>query len=484
MPRRQGRFLSFLQRGPPCRPRAGTRERLGTGTRTEGQTRAPFHGIVGEMRVLIADDDDAVLMALELLLRHEGMSVTRARSPREVLASMQTEEVDALLLDLNYERDTTSGAEGFSLLDELRQRWPLRPVVVMTGWASIEGAVQAMRRGAVDYVPKPWDNARLVALLSGLEAKPQPGPSTDPHELASAAMQAVLATIDRVAFSDVPVLITGEHGTGKEIVARRVHQKSGRTGAFVAVDAGALAEGTLESELFGHVRGAFTDARSDRVGAFARAQDGTLFLDEIGNMPLAQQARLLRVLQERSFQPVGATRSQASTARIVSATNGAIDELAREQRFRPDLLYRLNAIRLHLPPLRERVEEIAGLARHFVAREAERYGLPLPSFEASVLPLLERHAWPGNVRELEHSMQRAVLLSAQVGQITEAHLGLEPCAAPAPTQAGTLRNTERLAVLRALEQFPDDRRAAARSLGLSRSAFYRRLAQFGIRPER
>jgi DNA-binding NtrC family response regulator len=450
------------------------------------------------MRMLVADDDEAVLLALELLLRRERIAFACARSPREVLAAMAQADgaFDAVLLDLNYERDTTSGKEGFSLLDELRRTYPLVPVVVMTGWASIEGAVQAIRRGAVDYVPKPWDNTRLVALLRGLVAPPPvrvsssaPGaPSVGPG-LVSEAMRRVLATIEQVAFSDVSVLVTGEHGTGKEIVARLIHEKSGRRGAFVAVNAGALPDGTFESELFGHVRGAFTDAKTSREGAFSRAREGTLFLDEIANMPLAQQAKLLRVLQERAFQPLGATAAEPSTARIVSATNVDVAALAADGRFRPDLMYRLNTIHLDLPPLRARREEIAGLVERFVRREAERYGLPVPVLDDGVLSRLESHEWPGNVRELEHAIQRGVLLSAGNGRVTIEHLGLRDAAASVPPPAsgaagGTIKDAERAAVLQALARFPGDRLAAAKSLGLSRSAFYRRLTQLGIRPPR
>jgi DNA-binding NtrC family response regulator len=304
-------------------------------------------------------------------------------------------------------------------------------------------------------------------------------------------MQQLRATIEQVAFSDVPILITGEHGSGKELVARSVHERSGRRGKFVALNAGALAEGTFESELFGHVRGAYTDAKAAREGAFARAADGTLFLDEIANMPLAQQAKLLRVVQERQYQPLGASALIASTARIVSATNVDVEALARGGQFRPDLLYRLNTIRLHAPPLRERLGELPGLVQCFLTREVERYGLPAPELAPGVLERLAQHDWPGNVRELEHVIQRAVLLSARGGRLTPEHLDLPargqaaPLASPpAPGAPETLREAERAAILRALERFPDDRRAAAESLGLSRSAFYRRLSQFGIRPSR
>ncbi|HWU91072.1 MAG TPA: sigma-54 dependent transcriptional regulator [Kofleriaceae bacterium] len=456
------------------------------------------------MRVLVADDDEAALMALELLLQRERMTVSCVRSPREVSAAVKSGSFDAVLLDLNYQRDTTSGSEGFSLLEELRQTSPQLPVVVMTGWASIEGAVRAMRQGASDYVPKPWDNVRLVALLRSLVPSPavrEPAASAlAANGFESPAMKQVLATIDRVAFSDASILVTGEHGTGKEIVARLVHERSGRRGGFIAVNAGALPDGTFESELFGHVRGAFTDAKTSRVGAFGRARDGTLFLDELANMPLAQQAKLLRVLQERAFQPLGATEPEPSTARIVSATNANVEALVSEQRFRADLLYRVNVIRIHVPPLRERREEIPSLARHFVRRDAERYGLSVPALDDEVVDLLCAYEWPGNVRELEHAMQRAVLMSSSRGAIQCADVGLPASpgaaappiptapatapAAPPETEPLTLRESERAAVLRTLERFPNDRAAAAKSLGLSRSAFYRRLAQLGIRPPR
>lgn len=447
------------------------------------------------MRVLVSDDDEAVLLALELLLQREKMAVTTARSPGEVLSAVKGNPFDAVLLDLNYQRDTTSGSEGFSLLEKLRQTYPRLPVVVMTGWASIEGAVRAMRLGATDYVPKPWDNARLVTLLRSLETAAS---VREPAAVAPArrgfespGMKKVLAIIDQVAFSDASVLITGEHGTGKELIAQLIHDKSGRSGPFVAVNAGGLAEGTFESEMFGHVRGAFTDAKSSRAGAFARARKGTLFLDEIANMPLPQQAKILRAVQECMFQPLGASEPEPSTARIVSATNADLDDLVADGRFRADLLYRLNVIPLRLPPLRERREEIPTLAEHFIRRDAERYGLPEPARDQKVIDRLCEYDWPGNVRELEHAMRRAVLLSANRGVIVAADIDLPasprstgPTRCQPTDEPSSLREIQRAAILRALERFPKDRMAAAKSLGLSRSAFYRRLAQLDIRPPR
>jgi DNA-binding NtrC family response regulator len=449
------------------------------------------------MRVLVADDDDGIMLALELLFEHAGITLVAARSPADVMQRLDSAcDVDVALLDLNYERDTTSGEEGFSLLGWLRTRHPRLPVLVMTAWASIEGAVGAIRRGAVNYVSKPWDNTRLLALLRE-HGDTEQAPSRRGMPPPGRAMRSLYATVEQVAFSDVSVLITGEHGVGKELLARAVHDKSGRAGRFVALNASALPDGTFESELFGHMRGAFTDAKSAREGAFARADGGTLFFDEIADMPLSQQAKLLRVLQERVYHPVGSSTQHTTTARIVSATNVAIDERVADGRFRADLLYRLNTIRLEVPPLRERRDEIPALAEGLLEREATRHGLPVPRLDPEVRALLEGYDWPGNVRELEHTLQRGLLLSAQGGVLTCAHLGLEapassraalgpPPAATSssPRAAQTLRATEQAAILQALEHHPNDRRAAAQSLGLSRSAFYRRLAQYGLNPRK
>lgn len=456
------------------------------------------------MRVLIADDDADVLLALELLLNRENILTVRASSPREILQLMAKPHaaIDALLIDLNYERDTTSGQEGFSLLDSLRDRYRQVPVVVMTGWGSIEGAVEAMRRGAVDYLQKPWNNVALVALLQRLlpggraETAALPANTTP----SSPAMRQLQTLIEQVAFSDVPILITGEHGSGKELIAREIHGRSGRKGQFVALNAGAVPDGTFESELFGHVRGAFTDAKLAREGAFARAEGGTLFLDEVATMPASQQVKLLRVLQQRQYQPMGSPTVRTTTARIVSATNADVNSLARDGHFREDLMYRLNTIHLHVPPLRERLQELSHLAHYFVSREAKRHGFTVPEVDDAVLSRLQAHPWPGNVRELEHTIQRAVLLSARSGKLSEEHLGLDSASVPSasvpspltsasPVDSSatssfspTLRDSEQAAIEQALKHFPNDRQAAAKSLGLSRSAFYRRLSRYGIAP--
>jgi DNA-binding NtrC family response regulator len=411
-----------------------------------------------------------------------------------VLALCEAEEFDVCLLDLNYARDTTSGREGLDLLSRLRELDPTLPVVVMTAWGTIEGAIEAVRRGARDYLQKPWDNARLVATLNAqlelrqalrtvnrLDAEAARTRQAElPAVVArSRAMQQVMALVDRVAPSAASVLITGEHGSGKEVVARALHAASARRDkAFVAVNAGGLSDGVLESELFGHVKGAFTDARADRTGCFELADGGTLFLDEIANMPHAQQARLLRVLQTGEFHPVGSSRARKVDVRVLAATNADVTREAAAGRLREDLIYRLNTVELRLPPLRERRDDIPDLAHTFLGRAA---GRPPRSLSAAAMEALLAHAWPGNVRELEHVIERASLL-ATGDEITADDLMLRPRGDAAPRlEEMTLEQVERYLIERALAAQGGNVSEAARVLGLSRSALYRRLASLGIR---
>ena len=325
--------------------------------------------------------------ALKMRVKRENISMVPASSPAGVLSALEHEDFDAALIDLNYARDTTSGGEGLDLLSRLRALDPTLPVVVMTAWGSVEGAVEAMRRGARDYVQKPWDNARLVATLRTqvelgralrrslrLEEENSRLRGSTPQMIArSPAMQAVLRVLEKVAPSDANVLITGEHGTGKEVVARYIHAASKRAGKpLVTVNAGGVAEGVFESELFGHVRGAFTDAKTDRAGAFEVADSGTLFLDEVGNMPTQQQAKLLRVLQTGEFTPVGSSKVKRSDVRVLAATNARLHEEVAQGRFREDLLYRLNTVEVQLPPLRDRLDDIPQLAQFFLKRIVDR----------------------------------------------------------------------------------------------------------------
>ena len=447
-------------------------------------------------RVLIADDQPDVLNALRLLLADDGYEVVLAGSPAEVLEQLEAADFDLAILDLNYTRDTTSGQEGLDLLERLKALDPTLPVLVITAWSSVAGAVEAMRRGARDYIEKPWDDERLLvtvrtqvdlrrALRRGQrlqEANTRLQRGQTPVFIGdSAPMRDVRRTIERVAPSDAAVLITGEHGTGKEVVAQRLHASSHRAShALITVNAGGLSEGVAESELFGHVKGAFTDARVDRIGCFELADEGTLFLDEIANMPMRLQAKLLRVLQTGEVQRLGSSRVRYVNVRVLSATNADLPGEITAGRFREDVLYRLNTVVLHLPPLRDRREDIPALAAHFLSVHAARYRKPLEGFETDAAAALQTHPWPGNVRELAHSIERAVLMAdASAARISARHLAL-----PAPARPGeptSLEDAERVFIEKVLARHNGDVRLAAEQLGMSRSALYRRLQQYGVR---
>jgi DNA-binding NtrC family response regulator len=447
-------------------------------------------------RVLIADDQPDILQALRLLLKGEGYEIVTAASPAHVAQAIGESELDVILMDLNYARDTTSGKEGLDLLTRIHAVHPNLPVVVMTAWGSVEGAVEAMRRGARDYVEKPWDNARLLTMLrtqvelsralrrsENLEdANRRISGDGLPQMIAeSRAMQPILRMMERIGPSDANVLITGEHGTGKEVVARWLHASSPRARKpLVTVNAGGISEGLFESELFGHVKGAFTDAKTDRVGFFELADGGTLFLDEIGNLSLKLQARLLRVLQTGEFQRVGSSRTQRADVRVLSATNVAISTEVAEGRFREDLLYRLNTVEIRLPPLRERREDVPALATHFLRRQAAQYRKPITGFAQGAMKALLAYEWPGNIRELEHTVERAVLL-ASGEQVEAGDLNLRTHHEEAqPLEEMELEEVERVLIQKALRRHDGNVTQAAEALGLSRSALYRRLQRYGL----
>jgi DNA-binding NtrC family response regulator len=447
-------------------------------------------------RVLIGDDDPDVLTALRLLLKSEGYLTETVQSPAEVLRAADRREFDLVLIDLNYTRDTTSGAEGLDLLEALRKADASLPVVVMTAWGTIELAVEAMRRGARDFLQKPWENQRLLAIvraqteLAGamrrnqrLEAENEilRAPGAPRLIAASAAMRPVLELIARVGPSDAHILISGEHGTGKEVVARTLHAVSARAARpLVPVNCGGMPEGLFESEFFGHVRGAFTGAATDRIGRFEAAHTGTLFLDEIANMPLTQQAKLLRVIETGEVERVGSSKPRRVDVRILAATNADLRQEVEAERFRADLLFRLNTVEIRLPPLRDRKEDLPLLARHFLEIYRVRYKKPVRDFTPEALRSLGKHRWPGNVRELDHVVERAVLMAAS-SEIQPQDLGLE---------AGwdrrkaldelTLEEVERRLIEKALERASGNVTEAARTLGLSRSGLYRRLQKHGI----
>ncbi len=442
------------------------------------------------MRVLVGDDQPDILRGLRLLFRAEGIDGVFASSPAEVLSAVQKEDLDVALLDLNYTRDTTSGVEGLDLLARVRRAQPDLPVLVMTAWASVPTAVEAMRRGARDYVEKPWSNADLLARLakhaasvatermgsiSGVDQRDLPPLFAD-----SPAMTQLLRVLERVAPSDASVLVTGEHGAGKDVIARWIHARSQRrAGPFVPVNVGALAAGVFESELFGHVRGAFTGAVGDRAGCFELAEGGTLFLDEIGTLSLDHQAKLLRVLQSGEFSPVGSSKIKRANVRIVSATNAALAEEVNGRRFREDLLYRLNTVELAIPALRDRLEDLGPLADYLLGRMALRYGQSDLSFSEATRAKLVAHSWPGNIRELAHAIERGALMTT-TGVIEPDDLALSSAATGARSlDSMTLQEAERYLVERALLRAQGNAAEAARALGLSRSAFYRRLS--GIR---
>jgi DNA-binding NtrC family response regulator len=447
-------------------------------------------------RILIADDQPDVLEALRLLLKAEGYQIESATSPAGAIAALEARDFDVVLMDLNYTRDTTSGQEGLDLLTRIQAIDSILPVVVMTAWGTVKLAVEAMRRGARDFVQKPWENERLVSIVKTqielsnairrglkLEAenrllRAEGGPTL----IAEApSMQPVLQLIARVGPSDANILITGEPGTGKEVVAKTLHAISSRASKpMVTVNAGGLAEGLFESELFGHVKGAFTDAKMDRVGRFELADTGTLFLDEIANVPMNLQAKLLRVLEAGEMERVGSSKTKKVDVRVLSATNAHLEEEVESGRFRQDLLFRLNTIEIHLPALRERREDIPLLAAHFLSLHAQRYRKRISGFDQPALQMLLDNPWQGNVRELNHVIERAVLMS-QDAQIRPADLALRTTREGSPRlEDMSIEEVEAFLIKKALARYGGNVSHAAGALGLSRSALYRRLQRYGL----
>lgn len=448
-------------------------------------------------RVLVADDQSSVLDAIRMLLRTEGFDVDTARSPEIVLESIGLREYDVLLLDLNYARDTTSGAEGIELLERIRSIDSQVPIIVMSAWGTIDLAVEALRRGARDFIQKPWDDERLVATLcthaelyralrqsQRLEAENKlfRGQGKPVFIADAPAMRPVLNTITQVGPSDANVLITGEHGTGKEVVAQMLHAISLRADKpLITVNTGGLPEGTFESELFGHVKGAFTDASSDRIGRFEMADGGTLFLDEIANVPLRQQAKLLRVLETGAMERVGSSRTQRVDVRVISATNADLKAECRARNFREDLLFRLNTVEIHVPPLRERKEDVPSLATYFLSKYCSRYGKKLQGFTAEALERMTEYSWPGNVRELDHTVERAIIM-ARGDFIQVSDLGLQSPnkGRDANLDDMSLEEAEALLISKALARYSGNISQAAEQLGLSRGTFYRRMEKYGL----
>jgi DNA-binding NtrC family response regulator len=448
------------------------------------------------IRVLVADDQAHILEAVELLLRPQGIRVDCARSPQLLLESLGEADYDVLLIDLNYTRDTTSGQEGLDLLAHIQEFDARLPVIVMTAWGNIDLAVECIKRGARDFIQKPWENERLLSLVRvhaelhqalrrarqlEMENRLLRAEGMPEFVAAAPAMQPVLELIAQIGPSDANVLITGEHGTGKEIVAKLLHAASPRARmALVAVNAGGLPEGTFESEIFGHVKGAFTDARTDRVGRFELANGGTLFLDEIANVPLRQQAKLLRVLETGELERVGSSQTRRVDVRILSATNADLHEEAKAGAFREDLLFRINTVEIHLPALRDRREDIPLLAQHFLNRNRARYRKQVSGFTPAAMQQMMQYAWPGNVRELEHAVERAVLL-CRGDEIEPANLAIAAPRSNAPSfENMSIDEVEALLIRKVMRRCDGNISQAAEALGLSRAALYRRIEKYGL----
>ena len=452
--------------------------------------------------ILVADDDPNVIAAIRLLLNAEGMTLTAVSTPADLLTTASEQSFDAILLDLNYQLDTTSGNEGLALVSKLATQEECPPLAVMTGWGTVDIAVEAMKRGARDFIQKPWENERLLLMLSNLvrmgrsEAegrrlkqenrflRDQLAPEGMVVE--SPAMKAVWQQIKDLAQSHMTMLLTGENGTGKSLLAEALHRHSPRADRpFIAVNMGAIPDSLFESEMFGHVKGAFTDARGTRMGRFECARGGTLFLDEIADIPLHLQAKLLRVLEDGKFEKVGSSKTQAADVRLVSATNRNLEDLTNQGRFRRDLLYRLNTVEIRVPPLRERFEDIPVLANHFLRAHAQKYRKAPPELEPEARDQLHGYPWPGNVRELSHLMER-VLFQAKGKRIGVQDLAL-PITPETQTASSrthhlnqTLDDIEKHTIQTRLKHFKGNAVETARSLGLSRSAFYRRLEKYDL----
>jgi DNA-binding NtrC family response regulator len=448
------------------------------------------------IRVLVADDQPHILEAVELLLSPHGIHVECVRSPQLLLEALSQTDYDVLLIDLNYTRDTTSGKEGLDLLARLQEIDPRMPVIVMTAWGNIDLAVESIKRGARDFIQKPWENERLISLIRvhaelhkalrrarqlELENRLLRAEGMPDFVAAAPSMQPVLELISQVGPSDANVLITGEHGTGKEIVSKLLHAASPRARMpLVAVNAGGLPEGTFESEIFGHVKGAFTDARSDRVGRFELANGGTLFLDEIANVPLRQQAKLLRVLETGELERVGSSQTRRVDVRVLSATNANLPDESKAGNFREDLLFRINTVEIHIPALRERREDIPLLALHFLNRNRSRYRKQVTGFSTSAMQQMIQYPWPGNVRELEHTVERAVLL-CRGEEIEPANLAIAGAKSSATNfENMSIDEVEALLIRKVLRRCDGNISQAAEALGLSRAALYRRIEKYGL----
>jgi len=452
-------------------------------------------------KILVADDKADITEAIRLLLSDENFQVFIANTPEELVQGVKTNKPDLLLMDLNYSRDTTSGAEGMELIPEVIKINPELPIIVMTAWATIELAVESLHRGARDFIEKPWDNNRLLSILhnqlklsSTIRQRDQlkeqnrilQGDQAEDFIAEAESMKSVMELVTRIAPSDASVLITGENGTGKSQLVKVLHQKSSfREQTMITINMGAIAESVFESEMFGHVKGAFTDAKSDRIGRFELADQSSLFLDEIANIPLSQQAKLLRVLETGEFERLGSSQTRNAKVRLISATNANMKQQIDEGEFRKDLFYRLNTVEICIPPLRERKEDIIPLAKMFLKQKARQYCRNIIALDESASLALETYHWPGNIRELSHCIERAVLMAddetiSKSDLLLDSTKGKEMTAIPSVVEGMTLEQAEISLIKTALDKSEQNVLAAAELLGVSRSALYRRLEKYGL----
>jgi DNA-binding NtrC family response regulator len=462
-------------------------------------------------KVLLADDDKNILAALKLQLKVAGFTSKAVTTPNEVLEAIKNDSFDLILMDLNYQQDTTSGDEGLTLITDIREIDALIPIVAMTGWGTIDIAVNAMRRGANDFIEKPCDNNRLFNILKNLlalrDSQQRSQRLASENELLrtsaqpqhwvcnSNAMKQVMNVVNNVAATDINILITGENGTGKSQLANIIHQYSQRkSNSFITVNMGAINDAIFESELFGHVKGSFTDAKTNRIGRFELADNGSLFMDEVANIPLGQQAKLLRVLESGEFEKLGSSKSQAASVRIISATNANLEEMVADKGFRQDLLFRLNSIEINIPSLRDRLADIPVLANKFLEKYSQKYQRSVKSISASAMDKLLAYQWPGNIRELDHLIERAILMATSNELQADDLLLKSGTNTQGDGQNDTTQSTQsneewaQLSMEEAegkliglvMKRFHGNAKEAAKSLGYSKSAFYRRLDKFGL----
>jgi len=444
-------------------------------------------------QILVVDDSPEIRLSAAFILEDQGFTVLEAENHHYAQTTLADNSVDLILLDMNFSLDTTSGEEGLRFLTWLSKSNFVIPVIAMTGWSNVDLAVNAMRLGACDFVEKPWNNQRLIQIiqqqlkLAGLQVQNQKlkqqleSVNEQDFTWRSAVMEKLLQQIDSVAATDASILLTGDNGTGKSHFAQRIHQSSARAAdTFISVNMGAISESLFESEMFGHKKGAFTDAKDNRIGRFELAKHGTLFLDEIANIPQSQQAKLLRVLESGEYEVLGSSLTQHADSRIISATNGDIAQLISDGTFREDLYFRLNTIELRVPSLKERQQDIAPLAKHFLALHGKKYQREEYTLTTSALKTLEAYHWPGNVREMSHLMERAVLL-AQSSSLGPEDLHLSNLKHSNSLPMMTLDEAEQKLIEQALALHHNNVPKAAITLGLTKSSMYRRLEKYGIK---